>query len=61
MNDFDRLLESQLRRFLDRVVAVPVPVRRTPKGLRRTNVVQSVLVLALAPETMVAIPVEVHV
>lgn len=29
MNDFDRLLEHQLRRKLDPVVATPAPARRT--------------------------------
>ena len=28
MNDFDRLLEHQLKRMLDPVVAAPVPFRR---------------------------------
>jgi hypothetical protein len=35
MDDFDRLLELQLRRKLDAVVASPVPVRRRRAGLGR--------------------------
>ena len=35
MDDFDRLLEFQLRRKLDGVVAAPVPVRRGRAGLGR--------------------------
>jgi hypothetical protein len=35
MDDFDRLLEFQLRRKLDGVVAAPVPVRRARAGLGR--------------------------
>ena len=37
MDDFDRLLELQLRRKLDAVVASPVPVRRGRAGLGRMN------------------------
>jgi hypothetical protein len=37
MDDFDRLLEFQLRRKLDGVVAAPVPVRRGRAGLRRLS------------------------
>jgi hypothetical protein len=32
MDDFDRLLELQLRRKLDALVAAPVPVRRGRAG-----------------------------
>lgn len=32
MDDFDRLLELQLRRNLDALVAAPVPVRRGRAG-----------------------------
>ena len=32
MDDFDRLLEFQLRRKLDPLVAAPVPVRRARDG-----------------------------
>jgi hypothetical protein len=35
MDDFDRLLEFQLRRKLDGVVAAPVPVRRGRAGSGR--------------------------
>ena len=35
MDDFDRLLEFQLRRKLDAVVAAPVPVRRGRAGWGR--------------------------
>jgi hypothetical protein len=35
MDDFDRLLELQLRRKLDAVVASPVPVRHGRAGLGR--------------------------
>ena len=35
MDDFDRLLEFQLRRKLDGVVAAPVPVRRGRAGWGR--------------------------
>lgn len=37
MDDFDRLLEFQLRRKLDGVVAAPVPFRRGRAGLGRLN------------------------
>jgi hypothetical protein len=37
MNEFDLLLEFQLRRLLGPVVAAPVPVRRKPRDLRRTD------------------------
>jgi hypothetical protein len=37
MDDFDRLLEFQLRRKLDGVVAAPVPVRRGRDGLGRAT------------------------
>jgi hypothetical protein len=37
MDDFDRLLEHQLRRKLDAVVAAPVPVRRGRAGSGRPN------------------------
>jgi hypothetical protein len=37
MDDFDRLLELQLRRKLDAVVASPVPVRRGRAGLGRLH------------------------
>jgi hypothetical protein len=37
MDDFDRLLEFQLRRKLDGVVAAPVPVRRGRVGLGRLS------------------------
>jgi hypothetical protein len=37
VDDFDRLLEFQLRRKLDAVVAAPVPVRRGRAGSGRTN------------------------
>ncbi|MDQ6721726.1 MAG: hypothetical protein M3003_13145 [Candidatus Dormibacteraeota bacterium] len=59
MNDFDRLLEFQLRRLLDPVVASPVPVRRTQEEPRRRYVMQSVIELTPAPDTTVAVPVEV--
>lgn len=55
MDDFDRLLELQLRRCLDRVVAAPVPFRRAPN--RRTRVIHTAI--ELTPETMVAVPVQV--
>jgi hypothetical protein len=35
MDDFDRLLELQLRRKLDPLVAAPVPVRRGRAGSGR--------------------------
>lgn len=37
MDDFDRLLEFQLRRKLDALVAAPVPVRRGRAGSGRTG------------------------
>ena len=37
MDDFDRLLELQLRRKLDALVAAPVPVRRGRAGSGRTG------------------------
>jgi hypothetical protein len=37
MNDFDRLLELQLRRKLDPIVAAPVPARRGRPGNRRAD------------------------
>jgi hypothetical protein len=37
MDDFDRLLEYQLRRKLDAVVAAPVPVRRGRAGSGRPD------------------------
>ena len=58
MNDFDRLLETRLRFLLDRVVTAPVPVRRPRGGLGRTDF-RSLIELAPAPKTMLAVPVEV--
>ena len=37
MDDFDRLLELQLRRKLDALVAAPVPVRRGRAGSDRRS------------------------
>lgn len=39
VNDFDRLLESSLRRRLDPIVAAPVPVRRGPAASRRVRLI----------------------
>lgn len=36
MDDFDRLLEFQLRRKLDAIVAAPVPIRRLRPGSGRS-------------------------
>jgi hypothetical protein len=60
MNDFDRLLESELSRMLDRVVRTPAPPRRGKPGSRpvlrlypgsdeATGRVAKVVVLADAP------------
>lgn len=35
MNEFDRLLESELRRLLDPVVAAPAPRRRRVVDIRK--------------------------
>lgn len=62
MDDFDRLLEFQLRRKLDGVVAAPVPVRRgragsgrTTRGRREdaTNMPMGVIPIQLRPDTFV--------
>ncbi|MEA2654978.1 MAG: hypothetical protein QOI23_343 [Chloroflexota bacterium] len=37
MDDFDRLIEFQLRRRLDVLVAAPVPVRRGQAGASRSS------------------------
>ena len=57
MNDFDRLLESELRRVLDPVVMAPIPLRRKPAvrllGAPMDAVVSpalAVVPVALAPE-----------
>lgn len=39
VNDFDRLLESSLRRRLDPIVAAPVPVRRGRANSRRRRLI----------------------
>jgi hypothetical protein len=61
MHDFDRLLDSELRRLLDPVVSAPAPVRRIGAGPGRTSKTLRVLELptAAVPETLVAIPIEV--
>jgi hypothetical protein len=51
MNEFDRLLETQLRRFLDPIVKATAPVRRLRAEPR--------LELTLAPEQLVAVPIPV--
>jgi hypothetical protein len=51
MNEFERLLEIQLRRFLDPIVATPAPARRSPAEPK--------LELKLMPGQVVAIPAEV--
>jgi hypothetical protein len=57
MNEFDRHLEIQLRRFLDPVVATPVPVRRKAKDVIQTGGATGLIELpALA---LIAVPVEV--
>jgi hypothetical protein len=62
MDDFDRLLELQLRRKLDAVVASPVPVRRGRAGLGRPTrgandhakpKLMGCLPIELRPETLV--------
>jgi hypothetical protein len=53
MNEFDRLLETQLRRFLDPIVATPPPARRA-----RAEPKQQLIVL---PEKLIAVPAEVLV
>jgi hypothetical protein len=57
MNEFDHRLETQLRRYLDPVVASRVPVRRLPKDLLRTGVAQGSIELPAVP--LVAVPAEV--
>jgi hypothetical protein len=37
MNEFDLLLESELRRLLDPVVAAPAPWRRRAVDIRKPN------------------------
>jgi hypothetical protein len=56
MNDFDRLLEFELRRMLDRVVASQVPPRRVD-GLRKSAPFLAVapVPLELAPETIAVV------
>ena len=62
MDDFDRLLEFQLRRKLDGVVAAPVPVRRGRAGSGRqakgqrddaTRRPMGIIPIQLRPDTMV--------
>ena len=63
MDDFDRLLEFQLRRKLDGVVAAPVPVRRGRAGSgrqareRRQDVPKSagIIPIELRPDALVFI------
>lgn len=59
MNDYDRFLETQLRRMLDPVVATVPPIRRA-----RRVAIEPVLVVVDPPElvqTMEAVPVTIAV
>ena len=59
MNDFDRLLETQLRHMLDPVVAIRPPVRG-----RRLKALEPVLAVGppeSAPVALEAVPVTVTV
>ena len=58
MNDFDRMLESELRQLLDPVVKAPAPPRRRPAYVERAG--GPTVELTLVPETLVAVPVEVY-
>lgn len=60
MDDFDRLLEFQLRRKLDGVVAAPVPVRRgragsgrLAKGQEPTKKSVGIIPIQLRPDSLV--------
>jgi ribosomal protein L15E len=62
MDDFDRLLEFQLRRKLDGVVVAPVPVRRGRAGSGRmtkgrredaANKPMGVIPIQLRPDTFI--------
>lgn len=55
MNEFDQLLESELRLFLDPITAAPAPPwpgRQTPKA-------PNVELRVVAPEQLAVLPVEV--
>jgi hypothetical protein len=47
MNDFDKFLDLQLRRMLDRVVATPAP----PRGSRRPKARKLILAVEASIET----------
>ena len=57
MDDFDRLLEFQLRRKLDGVVAAPVPVRRGRAGSGRLAGGRH---QAVTPRSIGIIPIELR-
>jgi len=57
MDEFDLLLEYQLRRLLAPVVAAPVPVRRKRVDLARAE--RGSDRLKRTPKNLVAVPVEV--
>jgi hypothetical protein len=59
MDDLDLLLELQLRRLLDPIVAARVPVRRTHMDLRPAGYAPGLRGLMPAPQ-MVAVPVKVR-
>jgi hypothetical protein len=58
MNDFDRLLEIQLRLLLDRVVTTPAPIRRRLLKVRADET--SVAIRLPVSQELVAVPVEVY-
>lgn len=56
MDDFDRLLEFQLRRKLDAVVAAPVPIRRGRAGWGRLKKGRG----GADPKTIGGLPIELR-
>jgi hypothetical protein len=55
MNDFDRLLESELALMLDRVVRAPAPPRRGRLGLRPIVTLHATPVAAIGPAATVTV------
>jgi hypothetical protein len=61
MDDFDRLLELELARMLDPIVAAPAPRRRRRRGLRVLESLTVELTVAPSEVALVVEPVPVAV
>ncbi len=55
MNDFDRFLELELARMLDRVVTTPAPPRSSPPGRRPVVRLFNASASAIAPAGTVGV------